>query len=103
MFGRHGLFEEANGLRRGRMGACTRRTFTASSLALLAGISSPIPASASNYPNHTVRILIPFSAGGGADVLLRIVANGLAERWKQSVVVENRAGGNTVIGTLAAV
>lgn len=81
----------------------TRSGFAASTLAIIAALSLTQAAGASNYPSRTVRILIPFSAGGGADVLLRIVANGLAERWKQSVVVENRAGGNTVIGTLAAI
>jgi tripartite-type tricarboxylate transporter receptor subunit TctC len=81
----------------------TRRSFAGSALALLSSVSLTSKVTAANYPTRTVRILIPFSAGGGADVLLRIVANALAERWKQSVVVENRAGGNTVIGTVAAV
>lgn len=86
-----------------RAGGLTRRAVATSTLALLGALSLTPTAVAANYPSRTVRIVIPFSAGGGADVLLRIVANGLAERWKQSVVVENRAGGNTVIGTLAAV
>jgi len=81
----------------------TRRNFAGSALALLSSVSLASKAAAATYPSRTVRIIIPFSAGGGADVLLRIVANALSERWKQSVVVENRAGGNTVIGTVAAV
>ena len=55
-----------------------------------------------DYPQRNVRLIIPFSAGGGADVLLRIVANALADHWGQTTIVENRVGGNTVIGTLAA-
>jgi tripartite-type tricarboxylate transporter receptor subunit TctC len=84
-------------------GAATRRAFAASTLALLGALSLTQVAGAQNYPNRNVRIIIPFSAGGGADVLLRIVANALSERWKQSVIVENRVGGNTVIGTVAAI
>ena len=53
------------------------------------------------YPSRPVRIITPFSPGGGADVLLRVVAQKLAERWKQPVVIENRAGGNTLVGTVA--
>src|SRR6185295_2604286 len=48
-----------------------------------------------------VRVIIPFSAGGARDVLLCIVAQKLAEEWGQNVVVENRPGGNTLIGTVA--
>lgn len=58
---------------------------------------------AADYPQRNVRFIIPFSAGGGADVLLRIVANALAEHWGHPTVVENRAGGNTVVGTVAAI
>src|SRR5262245_55992091 len=58
---------------------------------------------AADYPARNVRFIIPFSAGGGADVLLRIVANALAEHWGHPTVVENRAGGNTVVGTVAAI
>lgn len=87
----------------GRAHGISRRAFTVSALALLGGLALTQAAAAQNYPNRNVRIIIPFSAGGGADVLLRIVANGLAERWKQSVIVENRVGGNTVVGTVAAI
>jgi tripartite-type tricarboxylate transporter receptor subunit TctC len=58
-------------------------------------------ARAQAYPTRPVRIITPFSPGGGADVPLRPVAQKLAERWKQPVVIENRAGGNTLIGTAA--
>jgi tripartite-type tricarboxylate transporter receptor subunit TctC len=88
---------------RQRASGLTRRAFATSALALLGTLSLTQTAGAQNYPNRNVRIIIPFSAGGGADVLLRIVANGLSERWKQSVIVENRVGGNTVIGTVAAI
>ena len=47
-----------------------------------------------------MRIVIPFSAGGAPDVLMRIVAPHLSEKWKQPVVIENRPGANTNIGTV---
>src|SRR3954469_9726876 len=55
---------------------------------------------ASDFPTKTVRIIIPFSAGGAPDVLLRIVTGHLSEKWKQPVVIENRPGANTNIGTV---
>src|SRR5690606_34623730 len=50
-----------------------------------------------------VRFIIPFSAGGGADTLLRLLSHALTEHWGQNTIVENRVGGNTVVGTVAAV
>jgi tripartite-type tricarboxylate transporter receptor subunit TctC len=59
------------------------------------------PAGAVEFPTHPVRVIIPFSPGGAPDVLLRMVAQKLSEKWGQGVVVENRVGGNTLIGTVA--
>src|SRR5947209_20113643 len=50
------------------------------------------PASAQNYPNQVVRIVVPFSAGSITDGLARILADKLADPWKQQVIVENRPG-----------
>jgi tripartite-type tricarboxylate transporter receptor subunit TctC len=55
-------------------------------------------AAALDFPTHTVRIVVPFQAGGVPDVLARILAQGLSEKWGQPVIVENRAGGNTNLG-----
>lgn len=52
---------------------------------------------AQNYPVKPVRIIVPFSAGGLTDVLGRGLANELTKMWGQQVVVENRAGANTII------
>ncbi|HET7559646.1 MAG TPA: tripartite tricarboxylate transporter substrate binding protein [Limnochordia bacterium] len=68
----------------------------------LLGVLAPLRAYALDYPNHTVRVIIPFTAGGAPDVLMRLVGQKLAEKWGEGVVIENRAGGNTLIGTTAA-
>src|SRR3979409_939540 len=54
-----------------------------------------------DYPNRTVRIIVPFPAGGTADTLPRIIAQKLRERWNQSVVVENKSGAGGNIGAAA--
>jgi tripartite-type tricarboxylate transporter receptor subunit TctC len=55
------------------------------------------------YPNKPVRIIVPFPAGGSADTLVRVVSQSLSKRWSQSVVVDNKPGGGTVIaGAMAA-
>jgi tripartite-type tricarboxylate transporter receptor subunit TctC len=55
-----------------------------------------------NYPNRTIRIIVPFPAGGPADIVARFVGQKMSEDWGQPVVIENRAGGNTAIGAQAA-
>lgn len=54
---------------------------------------------AQQYPNRTVRFIVPYAPGGGTDLNARPVAQKLTERWGQSVVVDNRPGGNAGIGT----
>src|ERR671924_544927 len=68
---------------------------------LAAGIQS---ASGQRYPNQVVRIVVPFSAGSITDGLARILADKLAEIWKQQVIVENRPGipGTTGVAKSAA-
>ena len=53
------------------------------------------------YPSRLVRIIVPFPAGGGIDVLVRAIAERLSAKWLQSVIVENRAGAGGIIGTEA--
>jgi tripartite-type tricarboxylate transporter receptor subunit TctC len=64
-------------------------------LALLLAVS---PALAQEWPARTVRIIVPFPAGGSADLMPRIVAEKLSERWGQPVIVENRPGAAGNIG-----
>jgi tripartite-type tricarboxylate transporter receptor subunit TctC len=57
------------------------------------------PASAQQYPNRALRVVVPSSTGSGADFTARLMAQVLTERLGQQVVVENRAGAATMIGT----
>ena len=58
-------------------------------------------AAAQNYPTRPVTIIVPYAAGGGTDLLARMVAQKLEQRLGKSFVVENRPGGGTVIAALA--
>ena len=58
-------------------------------------------ASAQNYPSGPVKLIVPNPAGGVTDVMARIVGQRLQEMWGQTVVVENRPGGNTGVGAQA--
>ena len=59
-------------------------------------------ASAQNFPSKTVRIIEPAGPGSAVDVFARKLSPGLAQRWGQSVVVENRPGANSAIGAREA-
>ena len=66
-------------------------------LALLLGM--PLAAQSQTYPARTVKIIVPATAGGGLDVMARILAPKLSESWGQPVVIENRPGANFTLGT----
>jgi len=51
------------------------------------------------YPNRPIHLISPYAAGGGNDIVARLIGQKLAESWGQQVLVENRPGGNTIIGT----
>jgi tripartite-type tricarboxylate transporter receptor subunit TctC len=68
--------------------------------ALAAAVSFALPAfAADNYPSRTVKLIVPFGAGGPADVYARVLAKYLSDETKQSFVVEDRPGAGSVIGT----
>ena len=60
-----------------------------------------LPATAQGFPTRNVTMVVPYAPGGISDGIGRLVATKLAEKWKQSVVVENRPGAGTIIGTQA--
>jgi tripartite-type tricarboxylate transporter receptor subunit TctC len=73
--------------------------------ALIAGscVFAAGAAFAQPYPNKPVRMILPFGAGGAADVVVRIVASKLPEMFNQQVVIDNRTGAGGLIGTEIAV
>src|SRR5690349_2556809 len=71
---------------------------TAIALGMLASLVAP-GVVAQTYPVKPVRIIVPFSPGGSNDILARVIGQKLTETWGQQVIVENRPGGGTVIGT----
>jgi tripartite-type tricarboxylate transporter receptor subunit TctC len=50
------------------------------------------------FPTRSIKIVVPFPAGGPSDVLARMIGQKMSEDWGQPVVVENRPGANTVLG-----
>src|SRR4051794_19181505 len=83
-----------------------RRRAAASVLKAAAALAALIALSAAAqtapFPGGPVPLIVPYAAGGLTDNLARALGQRLAERWGQPVIVDNRAGGGTVIGTTAA-
>ena len=73
--------------------------------AVLASILALAAVGAANadYPDKPVRVIVPVAAGGGVDVMARLLAQKLSERLGQQFVVENRAGAAGIIGTKAVI
>jgi tripartite-type tricarboxylate transporter receptor subunit TctC len=67
---------------------------------VLAGLAPP--ASAQDYPNRTIRMIVPFGAGGPTDVFTRALGEELRKSLGQPIVMENRPGAGTIIGTAEA-
>ncbi|MCX7154708.1 MAG: tripartite tricarboxylate transporter substrate-binding protein, partial [Proteobacteria bacterium] len=54
-------------------------------------------AQAQGYPNKAIRIVVPYPAGGGIDLISRAIGNQLSQRWGQPVVIENKPGAGTIV------
>jgi tripartite-type tricarboxylate transporter receptor subunit TctC len=78
-----------------------RRRFVALSSATAAASALPRAAlaQATNYPTRFVRLVVPFPPGGGTDAIARVVAIKLSQLWGYEMVIENKGGGATSIGT----
>ncbi|MFZ9438878.1 MAG: tripartite tricarboxylate transporter substrate binding protein, partial [Hylemonella sp.] len=82
----------------------TKRRFSVALISLL-GVLAGAPAmtqaqSGGNYPNKTIRLVVPFPAGGPTDIFARQYALGLSKVLNQSVIVDNKAGASGAIGTM---
>ena len=78
------------------------RFFVPVVLAMLAGEAAAAEDLAASFPNRPIRMIVPFPAGGPSDIVARLIGQRMSEDWGQPVVVENRPGGNTIIGAQAA-
>ena len=81
----------------------SRRSFLNGAAALALGASLPLPALAQAWPSKPVRILVPFGAGGIADITVRIVAERLGEKLGQRFVIENQPSAGGINAARAAI
>ena len=79
------------------------RFIGAAAIATLAAAAVPVLATAEDYPSRTVSLVVAFPAGGGVDTVGRVVAQKLTEALGQQVIVVNRPGAGSVIGTRVSV
>src|SRR5258706_16281609 len=63
------------------------------------GLAQGLSTEGSGYPAKAIRLIVPLAPGGGGDIMARMVGQRLAENMRQAVIVDNRAGGATMIGT----
>ena len=64
-----------------------------------AAVLAPLASAAQNYPTRAVRLMVPFPPGGATDIIGRLVSAKMQDVWGQPVVVENKPGAGTVVGT----
>ncbi len=69
----------------------------------VAAVAAVCVASAQSYPNRPIRLIVPYAAGGNGDSLSRVLADELSKQLGQQVMVENKPGGNLIIGTREAI
>ena len=62
-------------------------------LIAVVGLALPLAAGAQDFPNHPIKLIVPFPPGGPNDIIARVVAQKMSELLGQSVVIDNRGGG----------
>jgi tripartite-type tricarboxylate transporter receptor subunit TctC len=78
---------------------CLAPHFALALVLALAAILTTSTARADDYPSRPIRLIVPYAAGGGADSVARIIAKRVSETIGQPIVIENRGGGGSIIGT----
>ncbi|WP_439598276.1 Bug family tripartite tricarboxylate transporter substrate binding protein [Falsiroseomonas sp.] len=79
-----------------------RRMIAGAALVAAAALALPAAPALAQYPDRPVTVIVPFPAGGGTDAVARVMAERMAQRLGQPVVIENRGGANGIVGTQAA-
>src|SRR4029078_970717 len=74
----------------------------AAAIFFVAFLIASAPAKADNYPSSLVRLIVPYGAGGIADVTMRLVADDLGKRFGQQFFIDNRPGAGGIVGMQAA-
>jgi tripartite-type tricarboxylate transporter receptor subunit TctC len=80
----------------------TRRNLLLASLAALAATAAITSAAAQTYPTHPIRMIVPFPPAGPIDTMARLLGQQLSARFGQQVVIDNRPGAGSMLGTKAA-
>lgn len=80
-----------------------RRRFGRGVLGLVSSVSgaalTPASARAEEFPTKPVRVVVPYPPGGATDIVARVIMPRLAERWRQTVVIDNKAGASGIVGS----
>jgi tripartite-type tricarboxylate transporter receptor subunit TctC len=81
-----------------------RRVRSASAVAFVLGttVAAATPVAGQSYPTRPIEIVVPFVAGGTTDIMARVIAQRFTESWSQTVIVSNRPGAGSTIGTAVA-
>ncbi len=76
-----------------------RRAVARGGLAMAGLLAAPSLVRAQDFPARTVRVVVPYPAGGGTDLVARLIVPKLQERWKQTVVIDNKGGASGILGS----
>jgi tripartite-type tricarboxylate transporter receptor subunit TctC len=76
-----------------------RRAVAQGGLAMAGLLATPSLVRAQDFPSKTVRVVVPYPAGGGTDLVARLLVPRLQERWKQTVVIDNKGGASGILGS----
>ena len=85
-----------------RMQKCSPAVRSAAGLMLMFAVAG-LAMAQQTYPGKPIRMIVPFPPGGGVSAVARVIGPKLTESWGQQVVIDNRPGGNTIIGSEALV